>query len=109
MTKVLNIRINRPGGWLDEYNDDSMLYFSGLFDLFNFMMYPTTFAINYFTWKGWKFFSSPSVDEIWLSNFTVNKMIAIKSYRISETDCWRVEEIYQWDCVALDANISYLN
>jgi len=109
MTKELNIRINRPGGWLDEYNDDSMLYLSGLFDLFNLIMYPTTFAINYFTWKGWKFFSSPTDDEIWLSNFAVNKMIAIKSYRMNDTDYWKVEEIIQWDCVTVDATILDLN
>lgn len=105
----LNIRINRPGGWLDEYNDDSMLYLSGLYDLHNFMMYPTTFAINYFTWKGWKLYSSPSEDEIWLSNFAVNKMIGIKSYRMSDTDCWKVQEIYRWDCVDINATTLNLN
>lgn len=109
MTIDLNIRINRPGRWLDEYNDDSMLYLSGLYDLHNFMMYPTSFAVDYFKRRGWKYFKSLSEDEIWLSNFAVNKMIGIKSYKMSDTDYWKVQEIYRWDCVEISATTLNLN
>ena len=109
MTIDLNIRINRPGGWLDEFFDDSMLYLSGLYDLHNFMMYPTSLAIDYFNRRGWTFYSSTSDNEIWFSNFAVNKMIKIKSYRMSNADCWRVDEIFRWDCVEISATTLNLN
>ena len=109
MTKELNISIDFPEELYLEYYDDWRLYSAGLFDGYLFMMGPTAIALCYFKWKGWKVTSCPYENEIRLYNYSVNKMIGIKSYLTDITDCWRVEDIWWQDCVTISAKTLNLN
>lgn len=109
MIKDLNIRISFAEEIFDEYYDNWRLYSAGLFDGYLFMMVPTSIAISYFMWKGWKLTSCPYENEIRLYNYSVNKIIGIKSYLTNITDCWRVEDIWWPDFVTISSKTLNLN
>lgn len=110
MTKEVNIRIKfSEEYYYEEYYDDWRLYSAGLFDGYLFMMGPTSIALSYFKWKGWKLTSNPYGKEIRLYNYSINKMIGIESYKTDGTDCWRVGDIWWQDCVTVSVNTLNLN
>jgi len=110
MTKGLDITITFSEVWYDEeYHDDWRLYSAGLFEEYLFMISPTSVALSYFFWKGWRLTSCPYENEIRLYNYSVNMIIGIRSFFTDKSDCWRVTDIWWHDCVTICPRTMHLN
>lgn len=109
MTKELIIRVDFPDELYDEYYDDWRLYSAGVFDEYFFKMCPISIVLSYFIWKGWKLTSCPYENEIWLLNFSVNKLMGIKTYKTDANDYLKVDYIWWQDCVTISIKTLNLN